>query len=159
MKITKLDMLKTLEVKKIISNILTYFIILVVVDAVLILLKVSNVLNTLLFIILIYCITLFFLLIIFYTQLRYRKLVYHFDEFETHVVKLDKVVWYMNDKVPVFSIKIERKGGFVISETNAIYTKESIKEYQNKDAVVLYDEDKNRCYIVKTIDKKEENNK
>ena len=149
MKITKKDMLKTLEVKKIILNSIFFLLFYLVISIPLLICLFNFIINPTLALILVTIFGLIFIMLEIYYLSRFYKLVFNYNKLESYEVKLDKIVWYMNDRIPVFSIKI---GKDLTVETNAIYSKKNIFEYRNHKALVLYDKKKNRCYVVKTLD-------
>ena len=152
MEITKKDMLKCLDMKKIISNLIIYFAIYMVIFIPFMICLFGFYLNATFCLIVITIPGIMFLFIETYTIIRFFKLLNCYKYLESYQVKLDKINWYMSGKIPVFAVAIKTKLGTELVETNAIFKKKDIDSYKGHKALVLHDPKKKRIYLIKVID-------
>ena len=66
--------------------------------------------------------------------------------------KIEDNSGYLNKKIPVFACPIQTKLGTILVETNAIYKLNQVPLYKGHLAKVLYDQKKNRIYIITLLD-------
>ena len=151
MNITKKDMLKCLDMKKIIVNLIIYFILYMVIFVPFLVCLLNFYLDPTFCLIIITIPGAMFLFIETYTFIRFFKMLNCYKHLESFEVTLDKINWYMSNRIPVFAVPIKTKLGTEIVETNAIFKKDEIYNYKGRKALVLHDPNKKRVYIVKFI--------
>lgn len=151
MQVTKKDMLKCLDMKKIYLNLIIYLAIYLVIFIPFFICLINLYLDPTFCLIVITIPGAMFLFIEIYTLIRFFKMLNAPKRLTSHEVSLDKINWYMSDKIPVFQVAIKTKLGIELVETNAIFKKKEINQYKGKKAQVLYDNKKNRVYIVKLL--------
>ena len=151
MEVTKKDMLKCLDMKKIYLNLIIYLAIYLVIFIPFFICLINLYLNPTFCLIVLTIPGAMFVFIETYTLIRFFKMLNAPKRLTTHEVRLDKINWYMNDKIPVFQVSIKTKLGIELVETNAIFKKKEINQLKGKKALVLYDAKKNRVYIVKLL--------
>lgn len=152
MEISKKDMLKCLDMKKIYINLIVYLVLYLVIFIPFFICLMNLYLDPTFCLIVITIPGAMFLFIETYTLYRFFKMLTAPKRLSSHMVSLDKINWYMNDKIPVFAIPIKTELGTELVETNAIFKKKEIYKYKGKKALVLYDNKKNRVYIVKLLE-------
>lgn len=151
MEVTKKDMLKCLDMKKIYLNLIIYLAIYLVIFIPFFICLINLYLNPTFCLIVLTIPGAMFVFIETYTLIRFFKMLNAPKRLPSHEVRLDKINWYMNDKIPVFQVSIKTKLGIELVETNAIFKKKEINQLKGKKALVLYDAKKNRVYIVKLL--------
>lgn len=152
MEITKKDMLKCLDMKKIISNLIIYFILYMVIFIPFIICLINMYLNPTFCLIVITIPGIMFLFIETHTFIRFFKMLNCYKNLNSYVVTLDKINWYLNNKIPVFAVAIKTNLGTELVETNAIFKKNEIGLFKGHKAIVLHDPKKKRIYVIKLID-------
>lgn len=151
MQISKKDMLKCLDMKKIYLNLIIYLVIYLFIFVPFFICLINLYLNPTFCLIIITIPGAMFLFIETYTFIRFFKMLNAPKRLKSYEVTLDKINWYMNDKIPVFAVPIKTELGTDLVETNAIFKKNEISKYQGRKALVLHDNKKNRIYIIKFL--------
>ena len=150
MEVTKKEILKSMDMKRILQNIFIYLAIYLLIS--------SGFIFVLLFsnptwgLIMLTISTFIFLLFEGYQIYRVIHLLSGKKRMPVYEIKLDKVNYYLNGKIPVFAGRIKTESGYKVIETNAIYKLKHVEIYENHKAKVLYDEKKNRIYIITLLD-------
>ena len=152
LEVTKSEMRKCLDIKKIIINLIIYFSIYAIIFTGLYLLMYYCILDVTWWAVVVTIISVFFLIFeisnfirLFYMRNAYKNL-------PCYKVKLDKVNYYLNKKIPVFACAIPTKLGTEVVETNAIYKIKDVPYYKGHQAKVLYDSKKHRIYVISLVD-------
>jgi hypothetical protein len=150
MEVTKKEISKSMDMKRIIQNLIIYLIVYLVIG--------SGFLSMLLFynptwgLIFLTISSMIFLLFEIYQIVRMVRLLNGMKFLKCIMIKIDKVNFYLNGRVPVFSARVKTDTGNKMVETNAIYKLKHIEDYLHHKAKAFYDEKKDRIYIITLLD-------
>ena len=150
MEVTKKEILKSMEIKRILQNIIIYFIgyLILAGSAISIMLTINPTWG----LIMLTITSILFLVFLGYQIYRIFYLLNLRNKNLCQEVRIQKVNYYMSGKIPVFLGRVKTSSETKMVETNAIYKLKHVEIYQNKKVKVLYDEKKNRIYILSLLD-------
>lgn len=150
MEVTKKEILKSMEIKRILQNIIIYFIgyLILAGSAISIMLTINPTWG----LIMLTITSILFLVFFGYQIYRIFYLLSLRNKNLCQEVRIQKVNYYMSGKIPVFLGRVKTSSETKMVETNAIYKLKHVEIYQNKKVKVLYDEKKNRIYILSLLD-------
>ena len=152
LEVTKSEMRKCLDIKKIIINLIIYFSIYAIIFTGLYLLMYYFILDVTWWAVVVTIISVFFLIFEISNFIRLFYMLNAYKHLPCYKVKLDKVNYYLNKKIPVFACAIPTKLGTEVVETNAIYKIKDVPYYKGHQAKVLYDSKKHRIYVISLVD-------
>ncbi|MDY5983370.1 MAG: hypothetical protein SPJ17_06700 [Anaeroplasma sp.] len=152
LKVTKEEVRKCLDVKRIILNLIIYFLIYAIVTSILLPLMLNFIIDLMVWAFITGFMSVFFLIFEIANVIRLAYMLNSYKKLPAYKVKLDKVNYYLNKKIPVFACPIQTKLGTILVETNAIYKLKQVPLYKGHLAKVLYDQKKNRIYIITLLD-------
>lgn len=152
LEVTKSEMRKCLDIKKIIINLIIYFSIYAIIFTGLYLLMYYYILDVTWWAVVVTIISVFFLIFEISNFIRLFYMLNAYKNLPCYKVKLDKVNYYLNKKIPVFACAIPTKLGTEVVETNAIYKLKDVPLYKGHQAKVLYDSKKHRIYVISLLD-------
>ena len=150
MEVTKKEILKSMEIKRILQNIIIYFIgyLILAGSAISIMLTINPTWG----LIMLTITSILFLVFLGYQIYRIFYLLSLRNKNLCQEVRIQKVNYYMSGKIPVFLGRVKTSSETKMVETNAIYKLKHVEIYQNKKVKALYDEKKNRIYILSLLD-------
>lgn len=152
LEVTKAEMRKCLDVKKIYINLIVYFLLYAILFGCLYPLMYYLILDITWWLVIISITGVLFLVFELSNLIRLFYMLNAYKKLPVYKVKLDKVNYYMNKKIPVFLATIPTKLGTEAVETNAIYKLKDVPLYKGHFAKVLYDSKKNRIYVISILD-------
>ena len=151
LEVTSQEMRKCLDIKKIIINLIVYFLIYALIISIATPLMYYLYLDVTVWAIILSITGIIFLVFEVHNFIRLIYMLNAYKHLPVYKVKLDKVNYYMNKKIPVFLATIPTNLGTEVVETNAIYKLKDIPLYKGHMAKVLYDSKKNRIYIISLL--------